>query len=184
MGITTPSTPVRIVDGEVQISSDIPAGEEIVIGKTVAPTTNVTANPVLTVAGAYIAGDYVGTSAAAIEFEDAVRASGGSATIKSVVVIDKALQSIAGELWLFDAAVTPPADNAPWSITDLDAAHLIGIIPISTYYASALNSVAQEHSTLIQFTASGTSIFGCFVTRGTPTYASLDLIFKLGIWQD
>jgi len=142
--------------------------------------------PVLTVAGAYISGDYVGTSATAMTFTNAVRVTGGSGVIESAVLIDKAVQSASLELWLFDTAPTPPADNAAWTISDGDVLQCIGIITFQTYYASALNSVSIAKGLGITFNANAATrdIYGCFVTRGTPTYASLDLLCRLQILQD
>jgi len=142
--------------------------------------------PVLTVAGAYVSGDYVGTSATAMTFANAVRITGGTGVIESAVLIDKAVQSASIELWLFDAAPTPPADNAAWTISDGDALQCIGVIPFQVYYASALNSVSFAKGLGMTFNANAATrdIYGCFVTRGTPTYASLDLLCRLQILQD
>jgi len=161
-----------------------PTASEVHLGQVGGEGITVTVNPVLTVAGAYIAGDYVGTSAAAIPFANVVRVAGGSGVIESAVLIDAARQSIACELWLFDTAVTPPADNAAWTVSDGNAATCIGVIPFSTYYASALNSVSSPKGLGIAFSAVATTIWGCLVTRGAPTYASLGLTIRLNIMQD
>lgn len=142
--------------------------------------------PTLTVAGAYISGDYVGTSGAAMEFANAARATGLTGTVTSAVLVDYANQQIAGELWLFDTAPTPPADNAAWTISDAHAARCIGVIPFSTYYASALNAVSNGNMPNggLDFKAAATSLFGGFVTRGAPTYATGNLTFRLFVRQD
>jgi len=149
-------------------------------------TEIVTANPVLTVAGAYSANDFVGTSATPITFSNAVLEAGGSGTIVSAVLTDAAVQSVATELWLFSTAVTPPNDNAAWTLSDAHAATCIGVIQFSTYFASALNSVSQGANIGFAFKAAVGSrdIYGCLVTRGAPTYTSLDLNIRLAIWQD
>ena len=156
------------------------------VGQVGGNAITITVNPVLTVAGAYAAGDFVGTSATALVFANAARVAGGSGVIKSAMLIDAALQSAACELWLFDTAVTPPNDNAAWTISDADAATCIGVIPFTTYYASALNSVANGivPNGGIGFSAVATTIWGCIVTRGAPTYASLNLTLRLSIMQD
>ena len=136
-----------------------PTASELHLGQVGGEGTTVTVNPVLTVAGAYIAGDFVGTSAAAIAFANAVRVAGGSGVIESAVLIDAALQSASCELWLFDTAVTPPADNAAWTISDGNAATCIGVIPFSTYYASALNSVSTAEGLNIAFSAAATATY-------------------------
>jgi len=144
----------------------------------------VSANPVLTVAGAYSANDYIGTSGVAMVFANVARVSGGSGVIHSVVLADGALQSASLELWLFDTAITPPADNDAWTISDAHNATCIGVIPLQTYYASAANSVANPRSVGLPFNAVVRDIYGCLVTRGTPTLLSLDLTVRLQILGD
>lgn len=153
--------------------------------KNASEITTVAATPTLTVHANYAANDYVGTSAAAMEFLGCARVDGGGGYITSAHVIDSAVQKVAGELWIFDSDPTPPADSAAWSIADADALRLIGIIPISTYYASALNAVGQSDAQQIAFkcASSSTSLFGCFVTRGAPAYADGDLTFVLRVIQ-
>jgi hypothetical protein len=145
-----------------------------------AGATQATVTPTLTVHATYVAGDYVGTSGVPMTFAGVARVNGGTFVPSSLIVIDRAAQSVPGELWLFDAAVTPPADSAAWSISDADAAHCIAVIPASNYYASALNSVGFGGSTRLCKAAAGTtSVFGCWVTRGAPAYADQDLTFVL-----
>jgi hypothetical protein len=146
-----------------------------------------TVTPVLTVAASYVSGDYVGTSGSAMHFDAAGSSqnSAGGGYILGCVLIDGALQSIAGELWLFDTDITPPADSAAWTVTDAQMKSLICVIPLSTYYASAANSVcfgAPEGSARFETGAAGI-IYGCFVTRGAPAYASGDLTFRLSVMQ-
>ena len=157
-----------------------------VIGNVGGITKSIQGQPVLTVAGAYTANDYVGTSATPITFANAARVIGGGGVIQRAVLVDYALQSLSMELWLFDTLVTPPADNAAWSISDVHAATCIGVIPFTTYYASAVNSVSPAPNLGVAFNCAvgDTAIYGCLVTRGAPTYASLDLVARLVILQD
>lgn len=157
------------------------------IGQVGGNSVVVSNNPVLTVAATYAANDYVGTSGVAMVFDNVARVNAGTGLITRVMLIDSALQSISGELWLFDTIVTPPSDSAPWSISDAHAALCIGVIPINTYYASALNSVAfgaPAAPMTFKCGAASKAIYGCFVTRGAPAYASLDLTFRLSVIQD
>jgi hypothetical protein len=151
-------------------------------------TVEIIVTPTLTVYATYVANDFVGTSTAPMDFTPAARINAGSGTIIGATLVDYALQSIACELWLFSATVTPPADSAAWSISDADALKCIGVIPFSTYYASALNSIsvgAIPNGQLPFVTAGGDqSIFGCLVTRGAPAYASGDISVRLVIAQD
>jgi len=152
-----------------------------------------TVTPVLSVAGTFSANDYVGTSGTAMVFSpcgEGRSANGGGARgyVVGARMIDFALKSISTELWVFDTAVTPPADNAAWSISDADSAHLICVIPFSTYYASALNSVSAgepEGGPARYITAdTNTNLYGCLVTRGAPVYTTGDLTVRLSIIPD
>jgi hypothetical protein len=156
------------------------------VGEVGGNTITVTVTLTLTVAGAYSDGDYVGTSGVAGVIANAARAAGKGGVLESVAVIDGDLQSVAGELWLFDTAVTPPADNAAWSISDADAATVIpgGVIPLSTYYASALNSVAVATGIGLSYTCPATSLYFVWVTRGAPTYTSGKLSFRFNFMRD
>lgn len=170
--------------GDVDVLS-VAAGETH-IGALGGNTALITVTPTLTVHAGYVANDFVGTSATPMDFATAARINGGTGVIQSAMLIDYALQSVACELWLFDASVTPPNDSAAWTISDADALKCIGVIPFSTYYASALNSVAQAQNVGIAFKAGAAdqSIFGCLVTRGAPAYADGDVSIRLVILQD
>src|SRR5512138_3628772 len=100
-------------------SDQLGAGE-LHLGAVGGNTVKVEVTPVLTVHAAYIANDYVGTSADAMDFATAARIAGGTGVIQSAILIDRAMQSVACELWLFDTEPTPPADSAAWTIADGD----------------------------------------------------------------
>lgn len=157
------------------------------IGQVGGNATTITNAPALTVHANYATGDFVGTSGVPITFTGCARVNAGTGLITSCMLIDYALQSVSGELWLFDSIVTPPADSAAWSLSDADMATCIGIIAFNTYYASALNSISFGiPASPINFKcgASVKELYGCFVTRGSPTYASGDLTFRLSVLQD
>jgi hypothetical protein len=143
----------------------------------------------MTSAGAYHANDFVGGDGVAITFPSCSRINQGYGGIIGATIIDKALQSASLELWLFDDLMTPPNDNAAWTVSDADAAKLVGVIPFSTYYASAANSVAMGTiaNGILPFKVAGAALkalYGCVVTRGTPTYATGDLVIRLLIVQN
>jgi hypothetical protein len=143
--------------------------------------------PVLTVHANYVANDYVGTSNIAMTFAGAARVPGGTGYIQSAVLVDAVNASIAGELWMFDTIPTPPADSAAWTITDALALGCLGVIPFSTYYASALNSVSRYDGWPLGFKClpGSTNLYGCYVTRGAPAYAATgDISFKIVTIQD
>jgi hypothetical protein len=147
-------------------------------------TNLLTATPTLTVAANYASGDYVGTSAVAMTFTGAATPQSNTGTIISAILIDYAAQSVSTELWLFDAAPTPPADSAAWTVTDADMLKCIGIIPFTTYYASGANVISFAKGVGIAYKTATGNLFGCLVTRGTPTYASGDVTVRLVVWQD
>jgi hypothetical protein len=140
----------------------------------------------MTTHATYAANDFVGTDGTPLTFAGCARVNAGSGVIVGATLIDYALQSVAGELWLFDTTFTPPADSAAWTLSDAHAALCIGVIPFSTYYASALNSVSVVNNLGMTFVcgAASKSLFGAFVTRGAPAYASGDLTIRLRILQD
>jgi hypothetical protein len=147
-------------------------------------TVTVTASPVLTVASAYITGDYIGTSSSPITFNNVARIAGGTGEIRAIMY-DFAKQSIQTELWLFNDTLTTPADSAAWSISDADSLKCIGVFSFNTWYASSLNSICLSDD-IIPFKClnSTSNLYGCLVTRGTPSYASGDVTIKLTISQD
>jgi hypothetical protein len=149
-------------------------------------TVSVAVTPTLTVHATYISGDYVGTSGVAMIFAGMGRVNGGTVTLFPAALIDYAAQSVATELWLFDTAITPPADSAAWSISDADSAHCVAVLPFSTYYASALNAIALSANSPIpvKCAAADTALYGCLVTRGAPAYADGDVTIKLRGVQD
>jgi hypothetical protein len=124
-----------------------------------------------------------------MEFTNVARVNGGTFLLPGAKVIDKALQNVSMELWLFDSQITPPADSAAWSISDADMGHVIAIIPFTSYYASALNSVSLGVNSFTgpyKCAAGTTSVWGCAVLRGAPVvgFATLDLTFKLHSLQN
>ncbi len=173
------------LDVDVTRLPAIPAGTNY-IGTIGSVANEIDVSPTLTVHASYATGDYVGTSGTAMIFSGASRINNSTGTILSAVLIDYASQSLPLELWLFDTAITPPADSAAWSISDADSARCIGVIPFLTYYASALNSVSSVFGIGMGFKtlSASTNIYGCLVTRGSPTYASGDLTVRLFILQD
>lgn len=115
---------------------------------------------------AYASGDTVG---GVMTFTGA----GNAGTIMTAIIDDKDAESAALELWLFNATITPAADNAAHSISDADMAKCIGVIDGFVYHASALNSVGQAVSVGLAYKLpSGSDVYGLLVTRGAPTFSS------------
>lgn len=144
----------------------------------------VKSTPVLSVAGAYVTGDYIGTSTTPQAFEGVVRNAGDAAFIRSLQITDKSTASaVALELWLFSATFAAPTDNAAWAITDAEALTCLGVIPIATakWYASSSNKVFSDDTIRLTVQPSATSLFYAIVARGSYTFTAGDLQLSLGI---
>lgn len=148
-------------------------------------TLYVTSTPVLSAAGAYATGDYVGTTTTPQAFLNAVSVSGKRAVIKSIALTDKTTTAaIAMELWLFSATFTAPTDSAAWAISDADNLLCLGVIPISTskWYATSNNKAYSDDTLALVIQPAATSLFYALVARGTQTtWVSGDLQISLGI---
>jgi hypothetical protein len=151
-------------------------------------TTLVQSTVVMSVAGAYATGDYMGTSTAPQSFASAVRTSGGTGVIKSVLISDKIVTAnVAMELWILDRTYTAPTDNAAWDLSDTNMLFVQAVIPISTtgWYASSAGQVYMDGTLSIPIKSNGTTLFYALVARGTtPAFTSADLTITLGILQD
>ena len=146
-----------------------------------------TCTPVLSVAGAYAAGDYMGTSAKCMTFENCASIPGGAGWVLGASIVDGEKQSAAMELWLFKDEITPPADNAAWTITDAVLAEsFLCVVPLSTYYASAVNSVAQGvPDCYARYVADEQRrLYGVLVARAATTQVSLAVKISLSLSQD
>jgi len=105
-------------------------------------SANITIAPTLTVHAGYVANDYVGESAVCMTLLGCARVPNGTGYIQSAVLSDAVLASVSGELWIFRAPVTPPADSAAWTITDAENKTLVCVLPFTTYYPSGANSAS------------------------------------------
>jgi hypothetical protein len=157
--------------GKVGIDQTTPGTTNLVVvaDQTVAIAVSVT----LTVGATYASADFVGTSSTPISFANAVRTSGGSATLRSVTISDPAASAaVALELWLFNATVTPPADSAAWNLSDADGLKCVGVVPIPTtaQFLSSATGVMHVGNLGLQFHCAATTLFGALVTRGAPSY--------------
>lgn len=150
----------------------------------------VSATPTLDT-NAYASGDRVGS---VMTFTNAMDDSGGTGTVISVVVLDKAAQGSALSLLLFnDLPTVASADNAAIDISDAEMAKCVGVIPIASgdYVTTASNSVATVRGVnlLVKSTKSannlkGKNLFGVLKSGGSPTYAASSLVVSLCIKQD
>jgi len=204
-GITLETSDVEIGAVEIKNSTDdtratvganglyvdvrnIQAGENH-IGAVGGNTTITSSTLVMSVAGAYATGDYMGTTTTPQSFANAARVSGGTGIIKSVLISDKIVTAnVAMELWIIDRTFTAPTDNAAWDLSDANMLFVQAVIPIATtgWYASSAGQVYSDTTLGIPFKIStGTGLFYALVARGTtPAFTSADLTISLGILQD
>jgi len=177
--------------GQTSGSLVLGAGENH-IGQVGGNTTITESNVLMSVAGSYSTGDYMGTSLTPQYFPSAVRTTGGTGIIKSITIIDKITNTnVAMELWIFSETFTAPNDNNAFTVTDSDALKVQAIIPISTseWYANGSNQIYHDSTISIPIKVAGGEngrlLHYALVARGaTPSFTSLDLTIKLGILQD
>lgn len=141
---------------------------------------------VMSVAGAYVTGDYIGTSAVPQAFVLPPSFVGRSPVIGSLTVNDNTTTAaVAMELWLFNTTFTAPTDNAAWAITDADNAQCAVIIPLATdyWYASSNNKTFYRGGLgAAGLQPTGPAIYYALVARGnTPNWSSGDLKLTIGL---
>jgi hypothetical protein len=157
-------------------------------GGTSKPAVGVNITPTL-VSGSYATGQYVGASGVAMVIPGAANYPGGGGFF-SVIAEDPASVGVSGELWIFDAAVVPPNDHAAFALSSADLAHILpgagGVIPFSTWYATAAKSVSPCPSILYPFkcAAGQTSLWACYVARGTYNPSAGAPTFRFTFWPD
>jgi len=162
---------VKLVDGTLESVAAIPGDATNGLRvNTRGGGINITQTPTIT-AGAYSAKDAVG---GLLTFANAVRVSGGSAVLNTVIIKDNDDEKAGLELWLFNADPTVVADNAAMDFTDANMLKCVGIVPISTsdYYSLADNGAACVRGIGLQFQCAVTSLFGQLKCTGTPTYTA------------
>jgi hypothetical protein len=129
---------------------------------------------------AYTAGDVLGS-----EWTFPIcRASGRGVILTSATLIDKAKILGASDLYLFDRASSPAADNAANSWADANMANLLGIVNFPAPTVSALNGAAVANAGIPEVLIGNASVnvFGVLVTRAAHTFfgAVTDLVLCLG----
>ena len=129
--------------------------------------------------------------------------TGGSAVLRSITIVDKTqAQRAAIDVAFFTQTVTTAANNSPFTISDADALHFLGVIPLGTglyntaWPGTPTNSVLTYPNPTITATynagasldfplvLAGTDLFMQLIVRGTPTYTSTsDIVISLTVEQ-
>jgi hypothetical protein len=133
---------------------------------------------------AYADGDVL---AATQEVSNAVRESGGSGVLQSIVVVDKDDQGEALDIVIFDSSATLGTENAAVSISDADAAKILGIVEVlATDYVDLVNSqlVTKDNLGIVVEASGSASLYVAAISRGTGTYTASGIVLRLGILQD
>lgn len=161
---TTPGTTNKVVTGDNKIT--------------------IVQTPAISAAGIYADGDAVG---GLLTFANASLGAGKTGTVLSVIVLDLDKELAPMDLVLWNVTFTATADNAAFDPSDADLANCIGHILIASgdYASFNDNSIATVRNVNLDYTLTGTSLFGQLVARGTPTYTAVgDLTVKLVCQRD
>jgi len=181
-------------DGVVAVAGMDPTGTDTVrpllvdgIGQAMVDVAErrlrISQTPTISNGAVYAAKDVIG---GLLTFANAARAGILSGVIEAVTIVDKGQQMAAIDLVLFNATLTPAADNAIFAPSDSDLVTSVGVIPIATtdwkdFSTNSLATVKPDHKYVI----AGTSLFGVLVSRGTPTYTSTtDLVVSIVVNTD
>jgi len=150
-----------------------PAATENHIGEVGNNQKAISVAQTVTASSAYSIGNAVGGW---ITFANAARVSAGSGLIQSVVVASKSAQTTQMDLLIFNSDVTGTStctDKNAVAIATTDMANAIGVAHITDWTSGGTPSVGQAQNLAMPFAlASGTSLYGCLVTRATPTFAA------------
>jgi hypothetical protein len=134
---------------------------------------------------AYASGDQLGSL---MTLSGAVPASGAGAILRAVSIVDKAKQSAALKVLLFDASPTiVSVDNAAADISDAELADkCLGAVAVAAadYVALNANSVATVQATLPVKPNASSTLYALLVSAGSPTYAASDLVLRFHFTWD
>lgn len=152
----------------------------------------------VTASSAYAAGNAIGgkmTIAGAARVSGSLGAAGTGGIIQQVVMNSKSVQTGQVDVFLFnsDPSSSTCTDKTNFVLATADFDKVIGVASIpgtaannSGWFSGGTGSVGQANNLAMAFDlSSATSIFGCAVARGTPTYAATsDISLKLQILRN
>lgn len=131
-------------------------------------------------ASATASGDVI---AVPIEIESVLREQGGVAKLTSVVVLDGDDQGQNMDLVFSSEDITLGTLNAAISVSDADAAKIVGVVPVTDWIDFINSQIATEENLgIVMKGASGsTSLWlGIVCREGTPTYTASGVTIQLG----
>ncbi len=146
----------------------------------------------VTASSAYASGNAVGglmTIANAARVSGSLGASGTSGILQNVAVNSKSVQTAQMDIFVFDAnpSGSTCTDKSAFVLATADFDKVIGVISVPStvtnnngWFSGGTGSVGQANNQAMAYDiSSGTSLFACMVTRGTPTFtATTDISLK------
>lgn len=133
----------------------------------------------------YASGDVLSDTAT---LTNAVRANGGRATLRSIVVIDEDDQGIAFDIVFFSATQSLGTKNVAPAITDAAARDALGHISIVAGDYIDLGGVRiatlKNIQLKLQAATASRDLFLGTITRGAPTYTASGLRLRLALDWD
>ncbi len=146
----------------------------------ITPTITVSTSP------AYTAGDSIGGK---ITLTSALRVSGGTAVLQSIMISGRANQKPEGTILIFGADPTAATltDNAAVVLSTNDF-NVLASIPVSAADYVTINSKCYANLSGLGRTlkaTTGTSLYAAFVVTSTPTFAATsDFQMRFGLLRD
>ena len=171
---------MKLYDSTADSSTGLSTGDGL---KVVTSSTVIDLTLSLDTGGAYADGDVL---FAAQELANAVRSSGGTGVIQSIQIVDQDDQGQAMDIVISDSTITLGTENGAVSISDADAAKILGIVEITgSDYVDLVNSqYASIKNIGIVIMPDATGVFLSGVSRGTPTHTASGIVLRVGIIQD
>ncbi len=161
------------------------AASELHIGQVGGNTKVFAATAFTCDTSAYGSGDVITDT---LELPLAMRVADGTGLLASLTLIDKDDQGVAMDIYVLTSNVSLGTKNAAPSISDANAEHILGIIPVATTDWKDLGGVrvAYLRIPIPVVGASGSrSIYLSAVNgTGTPTFTAAGLMVRAGILQD
>lgn len=158
---------------------------DLVLGSSAIPLLSATASFVdVTLSldtSAYAVGDVL---AATQEIVNAVPSTGGATALHSLLVLDKDDLGLGLDLVFLDANVSIGTENAAVSITDADAARILGVVPVAAGDFVDLGgcrvATLKGIGLALRADIASRSIYVAAISRGTGTYTAAGISLRLG----
>jgi len=143
-------------------------GNQNVVARRGLTRVSVASGGLTTSTTAYTAGDQVGTQ---FTMPGCARASGGTGTIVSVVLVSAADITGPYDVVIFRESVTLASDNAPFAISDADALKIVALVQLAGSFDIGNNRIAQAYNLAIPYDCNGgTSLYAGLITRVGHTF--------------